>query len=74
MIKYNAVVSFPINDNGNKKNYLVTVYYSDRGLENDKIIELADIKIKTQTKSLGFNIEGNGTILKRDHVKKTIFQ
>ena len=74
MIKYNAVVSFPINNNGNKKNHLVTVYYSDRGLENDKIIELADIKIKTQNQTLGFNIEGNGTILKRDHVKKTIFQ
>lgn len=74
MIKYNAVVSYPINNNGLKKNHLVTVYYNNIDLENYEIIELADKKINTQNQTLGFSIEGSGTLLKRDHVKKTIFQ
>jgi len=74
MTKYNAVVSYPVNNNGQKRNHLVTVYYNEKGLANDKIIELADTKINNQNVNSTFSIEGSGIVLKKDHIKKTIFQ
>lgn len=70
MVKYNALVSYPINSDGHKRAHQVVVYFEDKNTTDEDIIELADEKINNHSKRLFFSIVGPGTITKRDYITK----